>query len=70
MRWFSALLWGALLGFVMPLAFGGREGIWASSWAGQGTISPFHQSPGLLFSIPLACGAAIAFRWFFSWHRG
>jgi hypothetical protein len=69
MKWISALLLGALLGFTGPMSLGGRDGLWMHSWAKSGTIAPFDSSPGLLFSIPLAIGAAIVFRLFFNWHR-
>ena len=65
----SALFLGAILGFVMPMLFGGRGGLWDTSWTHWGTVSPFAESPGLLFSIPFALGSAAAFRLFFSWHR-
>ena len=70
MRWMTALLIGGLLGFVLPMAFGGQNGVWAGSWAGWGTIRPVENSPGLLFSVPLALGGAFALRRFFGWHAG
>ena len=69
MNWLPALIMGALLGFVLPLAFGGSEGVWMTSWTKWGTIRPVTGSPGLLFSIPFALGSAIALRLFFNWHR-
>ena len=69
MKWFTALFIGAIIGFVFPMMFGGQDGLWTNSWAKWGTIHPFAASPGLIFSIPLAIGVAIAFRLFFSWHR-
>ena len=69
MKWLSALLLGAIIGFTLPLAFGGSGGFWMESWTRYGTVRPVAGSPGLLFSIPLALGAAIAFRLFFNWHR-
>ncbi|MEQ7873344.1 hypothetical protein ABDK56_04995 [Sphingomonas sp. ASV193] len=69
MRWVSALILGAILGFILPLAFGGQDGLWLNSWAGAGTIRPSETSPGLLFSIPVAAVGAIAARLFFNWHR-
>ena len=69
MKWISALFMGAIIGFVLPLLLAGKAGPWMSNWTGWGTIRPFESSPGLLFSIPLALGSAIAFRLFFSWHR-
>ena len=70
MKWVSALLLGALVAFVLPMALGGSDGVWANSWANWGTIRPSSRSPGLIFSIPLFLGAALAFRMFFNWHRG
>ena len=69
MRWLTALLIGAILGFVVPLLFGGQGGIWLETWVKYGTVRPFPQSPGLLFSIPIALGSAIILRIFFNWHR-
>ena len=68
MKWFSALLLGTLLGFALPLFSGGLGGLWMHSWVKTGTIAPFANSPGLLLSIPVAIGSAIAFRLFFNWH--
>lgn len=68
MKWFTALVLGAILGFILPLALGGQHGVWMGSWASWGTIRPLEGSPGLLFSIPLALASAIAFRLFFNWH--
>ena len=68
MKWMTALLFGALLGFVLPLMFGGPSGVWLSGWTKLGTIAPIAGSPGLLFSIPFSVGAALAFRLFFDWH--
>ena len=69
MKWFTALALGVIVGFVVPLALGGQFGVWMTSWTKWGTIRPLPGSPGLLFSVPLALGAAIAFRLFFNWHR-
>ena len=66
----SALLLGALVAFVLPMTLGGSDGVWAHSWANWGTIRPSSRSPGLIFSIPLFLGAALAFRLFFNWHKG
>ena len=68
MRWLTALLLGAILGFALPLAFGGPSGVWMESFAAPGTIRPLAGSPGLLFSIPVCALSAAAFRLFFSWH--
>ena len=69
MRWLSALAIGAILGFALPLFFGGQNGVWMSSFAKWGTVRPLADSPGLLFSIPLFLGSAIALRLFLNWHR-
>jgi hypothetical protein len=68
MKWITALILGAILGCVLPTALNGGSGVWTDSWAGWGTIQPHAGSPGLLFSIPLALGAALAFRLAFNWH--
>ena len=39
-----------------------------TGWAKCGTIRPLADSPGLLFSIPVFLGSALAFRLFFNWH--
>jgi hypothetical protein len=68
MKWLPALFLGAILGFVLPLLFGGQAGVWMHSWTKWGTIRPLAGSPGLLFSIPLFLGSALALRLFFNWH--
>ncbi len=68
MKWFTALLLGGLLGLVLPMTLGGASGGWMDGWTGWGTIRPHEGSPGLLFSIPVFLGSAIAFRLFFNWH--
>ena len=68
MKWVTALAFGAILGFVLPTALDARSGVWLDSWTGWGTIRPHPGSPGLLFSIPLFLGAAVAARTFFNWH--
>ncbi|HJU76385.1 MAG TPA: hypothetical protein VJ597_00410 [Sphingomicrobium sp.] len=68
MKWITALLIGAVLGFVLPTAFDGGSGQWMQSWAGWGTIRPHAGSQRLLFSIPIFLGSALAFRVFFNWH--
>ena len=70
MKWVTALILGAILGFVLPQFFGGQTGIWMNSWAKLGTIRPHAGSPGLLFSIPTFLISAVAFRLFFNWHKG
>jgi hypothetical protein len=69
MKWLTALAIGAILGFALPLFFGGQNGVWMHSFAGWGTVRPLEGSPGLLFSIPLWLLSAIALRLFFNWHR-
>jgi hypothetical protein len=68
MRWLPALLVGAILAFLLPLALGGQEGVWMNSWVKWGTIRPIEGSPGFLFSVPLFLGSAVALRIFFNWH--
>ena len=69
MKWLTALTLGAIVGFAIPLLLGGQFGVWMDSWASWGTVRPVAGSPGLLFSIPLFLGSALAFRLFFNWHR-
>ena len=69
MKWISALAIGAILGFALPLFFGGQNGVWMSSFAKWGTIRPLEGSPGQLFSVPLFLGSAIALRMILNWHR-
>ena len=69
MKWLSALFLGLILGIVLPTALDMRTGLWMQSWAGWGTIRPRADSPGLLLSIPVFLGAALACRMFFTWHR-
>ena len=69
MKWFAALGLGAILGFVLPTAMDLRSGVWMNNWTGWGTFHPHAGSPGLLFSIPVFLGSALAFRAFFNWHR-
>ena len=68
MKWVTALAIGALLGFVLPTGLDLRSGVWLDNWTGWGTIRPHPGSPGLLFSIPLCLGSAIALRLAFNWH--
>ncbi|MEP7316374.1 MAG: hypothetical protein ABI667_06735 [Sphingomicrobium sp.] len=69
MKWISALLVGAILAIVLPLTLGGYTGVWMNSWVKWGTIKPIPSSPGLLFSVPVFLGSALALRIFFNWHR-
>jgi hypothetical protein len=69
MKWVTALAIGAILGFALPLALGGQDGVWMQSFAKWGTIRPLEGSPGLLFSVPLFLGSAIALRMLMNWHR-
>ena len=68
MKWITALGFGAILGVVLPTALNAGEGVWTGSWAGWGTIRPLAGSPGLLLSIPLFLGSALALRLVFNWH--
>ena len=68
MKWLSALLLGAILAFLLPLALGGQAGFWMASWTKWGTVRPLPGSPGFLFSIPIFLGSALALRLFFNWH--
>ena len=68
MKWIMALAIGAVLGFVLPTGMDLRSGVWMDSWASWGTIRPDAGSPGLLFSIPVFLGSAIALRLVFNWH--
>ena len=63
-----ALALGAIVGFVLPTAVDMRSGVWMDSWAGWGTIRPLAGSPGLLLSIPVFLGSALALRTVFNWH--
>jgi hypothetical protein len=67
-KWLPALFLGAILAFVLPLIFGGQGGFWMTSWTKWGTVRPVSGSPGLLFSVPLFLGSALALRLFFNWH--
>jgi hypothetical protein len=68
MKWITALVLGAILGFVLPTALDLRSGVWMNNFLGWGTIRPHAGSPGLLFSIPLFLGSALALRLVFNWH--
>jgi len=65
MKWLTALIFGAILGVVLPTVIDGKSGVWTGSWANWGTI---RHAGGLLFSIPLFLGSAAAARTFFNWH--
>ena len=67
MKWFTALIIGAILAFTLPMALGGSGGPWMHGWTSW-EPSPISGSPGFLFSVPLFLGAALAFRLFFNWH--
>ena len=68
MKWLAALLVGAILGIVLPTGLDFRSGVWMHSWASWGTIRPHAGSPGLLLSVPVFLGSALACRLFFNWH--
>jgi hypothetical protein len=69
MKWLSAMFVGAIIGFLLPMMLGGRDGVWMTGWTKIGTIAPFPSSPGLMFSVPVFAIAAIGLRFFFNWHR-
>ena len=66
MKWITALIFGAVLGGILPTVIDGQSGVWADSWAGWGTVRP--NDGGFLFSIPLALISAVGARLFFNWH--
>ena len=66
MKWFTALIFGAVLGGILPTVIDGQSGVWADSWAGWGTYRP--NEGGFLFSVPLFLLSAIGARMFFNWH--
>jgi hypothetical protein len=68
MKWITALVFGALVGVILPTALDAGSGVWTDSWAGWATVRPLAGSPGLLLSVPLFLGAAIALRVVFNWH--
>ena len=68
MKWIPALVLGAVVAIILPLIFGGQDGVWMDSFTAWGTVRPHAGSPGLLFSIPVFVGASFIFRAFFNWH--
>jgi len=64
-----ALLLGAIIAIILPMLFGGPNGVWMNSVAGWGTIAPLEGSPGLLVSIPAFVISTIIFWLFFNWHN-
>ena len=56
MKWVTALLLGAILGFVLPPAFGGQFGVWMDSWASWGTIRPHRRLAGPFVLDPSVLG--------------
>ena len=69
MKWVTALFFGAILGGLLPTVIDGQSGVWADGWTGWGTVRPLPGSPGLLLSIPLFLGSAMALRALFNWHN-
>ena len=70
MRWLTALLIGAILAFVVPMLLGGQERQSGSRpGSSGGRCGRSRNRRGLLFSIPIFLGSAIALRLFFNWHR-
>ena len=68
MKLITAMILGAVIAFILPLFFGGEDGVWMHSWAAWGTVRPLENSPGLLFSIPMFLGVAAFLRFVFNWH--
>ena len=66
MKWLTALVFGLLVGTLLPTVIDGQGGVWTDSWTGWGTIR--EGKGGLLFSIPLFLGAAVGIRLLFNWH--
>jgi hypothetical protein len=66
MKWLTALIFGLIVGTLMPTIIDGQEGVWTDNWTGWGTVHA--GTGGLLFSIPLFLGAAVAIRLLFNWH--
>jgi hypothetical protein len=66
MKWLTALVFGAIVGALLPTIIDGQSGVWTDSWTGWGTVHP--SAGGLLFSIPLFLAAAVGIRLFFNWH--
>ena len=66
MHWLAALVFGGILGLVLPTVIDAQSGVWMHSWAGWGTVRP--HAGGLLFSIPLFLIVATGSRLFFNWH--
>ena len=69
MRWLTAMLVAAILAVLLPMMLGGSDGVWMTGWTKVGTVAPFSNSPGLMFSIPVFLICAIGLRMFFNWHR-
>ena len=40
MKWFTALIIGAILAFTLPMALGGSDGVWMTEWTKWGTYRP------------------------------
>ena len=66
MKWITAILFGLVIGGVLPTVIDSQSGVWAHGCTGCGTIHPGNA--GFLFSIPLFLIAAIGARMFFNWH--
>jgi hypothetical protein len=66
MKWITALLFGLVIGGILPTVIDSQSGVWTDGWTGWGT---YHPGDGkLLFSVPLFLVAAIGARMFFNWH--
>jgi hypothetical protein len=66
MKWLTALIFGLIVGALLPTVIDGQAGVWADNWTGLGTLRV--GTGGLLFSIPLFLVAAVGIRLLFNWH--
>ncbi|HZC38949.1 MAG TPA: hypothetical protein VE221_09800 [Sphingomicrobium sp.] len=66
MKWLAALVFGLIVGTLLPTIVDGQAGVWTDDWTGWGTVRA--GTGGLLFSIPLFLGSALAIRLLFNWH--
>ena len=57
MKWLTALLFGAILGVLLPTVIDGQSGVWMRSLDGWGTVRPSDRRLAVL--DPAVPGAAI-----------
>ncbi|WP_265564230.1 hypothetical protein [Sphingomicrobium arenosum] len=69
MKLSTCIIIGLILAVALPMAFGGRGGVWMASDFGVGTIRPFDHSPGLLISVPALLFTTFGLKMLFSWHN-